>query len=643
MNKIAWRLLLVDDDVSNLRVLSWVLSAYGDQRLATSGAQALQLAKTEPPHLVLVDMQMPGMSGAQFCAQLRADPALAHVPVLFVTSDVSEGARLEALQVGASDFITKPVKPKQLQARVAALLRGAAMLERSKHEATHLPPSGPPELHPGPARLLVVDDDEGAIEMLQHSLRGMGELRAVASGAVAMSLVAQWRPDLVLLDASMPDMDGYELCMRLKTDAGLLHVPIVFVSRLSEPTDETRALELGAADFISKPFSRAVLKARVRNLLELKRRNDIELLAAAAQGQRLSAERAAAVIDGASDAILTINDANCVVLMNAAAGHMFGVDPTAALGRSTQELLGDRLQALDLSTPAAGLRALVPLADGSTLPVEASISCVGSGTRRLTTLMLRDLSDRERLQAESSARAAAEAANRTKTLLMSYVAHEIGNPLNCIQGFAQLLQHDDREPLSAAQAHKVKMIGAGCDQLSALMSDLSTLGHVELGKLTVNCAPVDAQLVVEGAMMACSAIAEQAQVRLLPGEGMQQHALVLADARRLGQCLVNLLSNAIKYNRPGGDAVVRVQGRADAVEISVSDSGLGIDDSQIEHLFEPFNRLGRQTSVTPGSGLGLAVSRQLIEAMGGRLLVSSKAGEGSCFTIQLRPASAGAG
>jgi PleD family two-component response regulator/nitrogen-specific signal transduction histidine kinase len=638
MTKKACKLLLVDDDVSNLRVLSWILSAHADQRLATSGAQALQLAMLDPPDLILVDMQMPGMSGSQFCAELRSSPSLAHVPVLFVTGDISDAARLEALQVGASDFITKPVKPAQLQARVAALLRGAATLEQSKQEAARMLPEAPHQMHTGPARLLVVDDDEAAIETLQHSLRGLGELRVVSSGAAAMSLVAQWRPDIVLLDASMPGMDGYELCQRLKTDAGLQHVPVVFVTRLSEPANETRALDLGAADFISKPFSKAVLKARVRNLLELKRRNDLELFAAAGQGQRLAAERAAAVIEGASDGVVTIDGTKRFVLMNAAAGRMLGVDHPTAPGRLAEDLLGDRLQGVDLDIPATGLRVVLPLPDGSTLPTEVAISHVGTGAMRLTTLVLRDLSDRERLLTESSARAVAEAAHRTKTLMMSFIAHEIGNPLNCIQGFAQLLQHNRESPLNPAQAHRVDMILAGCEQLTALMSDVSALGHFELGKLSVNCAPVDARLVVAGAMMAASAVAEQAQVTLIPPDSAAPTTHVLADSRRLQQCLVNLLSNAIKYNKPGGDVVVRVLGGIEGVEISVTDTGLGMDDSQFGHLFEPFNRLGRQGSATPGSGLGLVVTRQLIEAMGGHLGVTSKVGEGSCFTVHLRQA-----
>lgn len=629
------RLLLVDDDASTLRALSRVLSAYGDQRLATSGAQALLLARAEPPDLMLIDMQMPGMSGTQLCAQLKSDPALAHIPVLFVTSDDSEETRLTALQLGAADFVTKPVHPDQLQARIAAVLRGTARLEQAKRDVADPGADAPLPLHSGPARLLVADDDLGAIEMLRHTLRGIGEVRSVVNGRTAMEQASAWHPDLMLIDARMPGMDGFELCAQLQADAELRHVPVVFVTRLAEAQYETRALELGAADFITKPYSPAVLKARVRNLLELKRRNDIELATAATQGQRLAAERLAAVVECASDAIVTLNAAGLVALMNAAAGRLFGIDHHQALGQAAGMLIGERLPGLDLATPTPPRRVLLERASQTPLPTEVSISCLGEGSQRLTTLMIRDLSDRERLEAEASARAAAEAANRAKALLMSYVAHEIGTPLNCILGFTQLLQQDLAQSASPAQGHRLAMIEAGCNQLGMLMKDLSDLGHFELGRLAIKRQALDVRGVINTAIQTVGVLAQQAGIALTQQAPSGTFPPVLADDHRLHQCLINLISNGIKYNKPGGQVTVTLQQQAPWLEIAVSDTGLGMEEEQIAQLFDPFNRLGRQASTIPGTGLGLVVTRLLIEAMGGRLQVSSLLNEGSCFTIQL--------
>lgn len=638
------RLLLVDDDPGNLRLLSRMLGEFSNQRLATSGAQALLLARADPPDLVIADMKMPGLSGDQLCSLIRSDPLLADVPVMIVTSDDSNETRIKLLQLGAADFICKPVNPEQLLARAQALLRNAALLKRSLLERAAQRPGPSPSPSPmsssGPLKLLAVDDDESAIEVLRYSLHGMGEVRAVQSGQEALALADSWLPDIVLLDASMPEMDGFEVCKALKARPAQLHVPVVFVTQFSDPSSETKALELGAADFISKPYSHAVLKARVRNLLDLKRRADAELFAAAQQGHRLATERIGAVIEGASDAIVTVDSTGYVVLMNVAAGRMFHVDHRSAEGRLIAELLGPELAELAelaAAQPAAtGQNLSLSRPDGAAVPLEVSVSRVGCGLLELTTLVLRDLSVREQLEAESRARAVAEATSRTRAMMQAYIAHEMGNPLNGMLGCAQLLQADEQSPLTAAQARRVEMIRASGEQLKALMRDLVDLEHLERGQVGVEIAPVDVVAVADRSLRAVSSLAEQGEVELRKGpcsEGLR----VMADAQRLQQCLVNLLSNAVKYNRKGGcvELTISPDWQAGLVKISVRDEGLGMDAAQCEHLFEPFNRLGRQHSSTPGTGLGLVVTQQLVAAMGGRIEVTSRIDEGSCFSITL--------
>jgi signal transduction histidine kinase len=131
-----------------------------------------------------------------------------------------------------------------------------------------------------------------------------------------------------------------------------------------------------------------------------------------------------------------------------------------------------------------------------------------------------------------------------------------------------------------------------------------------------------------------SAQAEQASVALscLPPS---TPCWVYADAQRLHQCLVNLLTNAIKYNRPGGRASLEITGNDQEVTIAIIDNGPGMDTLQRQHLFEPFNRLGKHSDTTPGTGLGLVITRQLVEAMNGQLRVDSEPGHGSCFSIAL--------
>jgi signal transduction histidine kinase len=271
---------------------------------------------------------------------------------------------------------------------------------------------------------------------------------------------------------------------------------------------------------------------------------------------------------------------------------------------------------------------------GDVFPAEASLSYVGDGFDRLTTVMLRDVSVRERLEAESRARVEAETTSRRIMLMLSYVAHEMGNPLNGLLGFAQLMASDTDHPLVPEQSRRLEHMLASGRILETLLRDVLDLGRFKTGHLLVDLIPVDAARSVADAVAAVSVQAGQSKVSLAVSPASPA-LRVIADAGRLHQCLLNLLTNAIKYNRSGGWVKIAVQRDEEGVTISVRDNGLGIDAAQREHLFEPFNRLGRQPAAAPGSGLGLVITRLLVGAMNGYLRVESEAGIGSCFSITL--------
>ena len=482
--------------------------------------------------------------------------------------------------------------------------------------------------------LLIVDDDIAAIAVLHRALLHMGDIHFAKTGEDALLLARRLLPDVILLDAKMPGLDGFDVCRSLKAEAAFRHVPIVFVTRYSDPQYEMRALDLGAADFISKPYTAAVVQARVRNLLDLKRRTDEDMQAVRDQARQIGDARVAEIVGAASDAIVTFDGEENVVLFNAAACRMFGVRPEDAIGASVRALLGKDLSIED-SGSGGPARATMTHVGGERFPVEMSVSRISKGAERLTTVMLRDTRERERFEAESRSRIKAETANQTKTLMLSYIAHEMGNPLNTLLGFAQLLAADaDTRPLPARQAQWLAYIVASGRHLQSLMRDVIDLGSFESGKLAVDLHSVDAARCAEDALANVSTLAAEAGVTLsfLPASPF---VALTADANRLRQCLVNLLSNAVKYNRPGGWARIELSCDSTAVMIAVRDNGFGMDALQREHLFEPFNRLGRQHATAPGAGLGLVITRQLVETMSGRLHVASEVGSGSCFTITL--------
>ncbi len=643
MNLHDARLLLVDDDPAAIHAMRHALSDFPNLSFASSGEEALRQARAVQTDLIVLDANMPGMGGLQVCDAMRRDPALAGVPVIIATGQTEAEAELAAIQRGVTDFVTKPLVPETFRARVRARLRDRAQFTRG---AGLLSPQDPRHARDLPA-LLIVDDDASAIHTLGSTLQDLGTIHFVTDGESALHMARRLEPDLVLLDAMMPGLDGYAICAALKADPRLCSVPVVFVTRHDHPADETRALELGAADFVSKPFVAPVLRARIRNLLDLKLRVDAELRAVGERWRRLADARVAEIVRTANDAIVVCDESHTILLANTAAAVMFGQPEEQLVGEPLSRWLDDAAH-LALQARHAPVAVHLRPPPGRPMPagdhtVEATASPLSEGLAQFTTWVLRDTRDRDRLQAETVARAAAEASSEAKTRMIGVIAHEMGNPLNAVLGFAQLLRMD--EQLDARRTEWLDRIQQAGRAMQSLLEDLVEFARSEAGGLSLNLAVVNPVGAVLEALGATAPAAAWAGVELRGPEPDDLAATpdVLADPRRLQQCLTNLLSNAVKYNERGGHVTVALsQPEPGLVHIAVQDNGMGMDAGQLAGLFQPFNRLGRERSERPGTGLGLVITRQLVRAMRGRLEVSSTPGLGSCFSITLNQAGSSA-
>lgn len=249
-----------------------------------------------------------------------------------------------------------------------------------------------------------------------------------------------------------------------------------------------------------------------------------------------------------------------------------------------------------------------------------------------------DISDLKEAQSAREQQRAAEQASAMKSQFLGRVSHELRTPLNAVIGFSQLMQLDEQTPLTPLQAERIGHVERAGQHLLGLITDLMDLSRIELGAVELQPVALDAGALLEESL---AMVDTQLRGRQLTVERDIDPAApqAMADPLRLRQCLLNLLSNAIKYSHSPG--IVRVGARAaepGTVELWVWNSGAGMTAQQLERLYEPFNRLGRDATHGEGTGIGLAISRQLIERMGGQIQATSEAGAWAQFSVTLQAA-----
>ena len=368
-----------------------------------------------------------------------------------------------------------------------------------------------------------------------------------------------------------------------------------------------------------------------------------------------------AILTSANFSIIATDEEGIIQLFNVGAERMLGYRAAEVVNKISPSDIHDpqevraRAQALSLelsTTIAPGFEALAFKAsreiedsyeltyirkDGSRFPAIVSITALRDDNGEIIGYLLigTDNSVRKRVESElNEAMAAAEKANRAKTDFLSSMSHELRTPLNAILGFAQVMETGTPPPTPLQKRNLDQILKAGW-YLLELINEILDLALIDSGTLTRSREPVS----LADVMLECRTMIEpQAQKRGIAMTFPQFDIprFISADLTRIKQVLINLLFNAIKYNKPGGTVAVEVTlGLPDSIRISVRDTGVGLAPEQLAQLFQPFNRLGKETGAEEGTGIGLVVTKRLVELMGGTIGADSAIGVGSVFWVEL--------
>ncbi len=366
-----------------------------------------------------------------------------------------------------------------------------------------------------------------------------------------------------------------------------------------------------------------------------------------------AAEQAAylqAVLEASADGIITTDEHGIIQRFNSAAETIFAYNANEIVGRNVsclmpepyrQEHQGDMTRHLAGGAPGflgvvrevEGLRH-----DGSVFPMDFAVCEAKRPGEPLFVGILRDITERkesERRVREEKERA--ESANRAKSEFLASMSHELRTPLNAILGFAQLMQIDQEEPLTETQQISVEHIKNGGDHLLEVLNEVLDLAKIEAGGVDLEMESVRVGALIGECVSLMAATADELGVKMTMDTALADDpTCVRADATRLKQVFLNLISNAAKYNRPNGSVTISsVAHKAGIQRVSVADTGIGVSDEQLDDLFKPFSRLAVADTEIEGTGIGLTITKRLVERMGGVIGVKSVPGEGSVFWVEM--------
>lgn len=478
------------------------------------------------------------------------------------------------------------------------------------------------------AKLLLVDDSEVNRYTLGRLLRSAGwQVEEASNGHDALELVRA-QPELVILDVNLPDMSGVEVCRRIKHDPATCMIPVLHVSATSiEARDAVAGLESGAEGYLVTPIEPTVLLATVRALLRAHRAEK----AAAQSGREWQT-----AFDAIRDGVFLIDNEGIVRRCNRSGFELLESSSQQVLGAPWAKV-AERLGMAAGSEKNRQLQEV--LFRGKWLRVRFDEVGDHEHLPFSTTCVVTDVTYRKRSEEElRRVNRELDLASRAKSRFLANMSHELRTPLNAIIGYAEMLEEEALDNNDGRLAEDLGKIRTSARHLLELINGILDLSKIEAGKMTLNLGPFDVCELIHNAGESIRSLIEKNDNHLSV-ECVGQVGAMYADETKVRQILFNLLSNAAKFTHHGQvrlEAQTEKNGQGQWIVFSVSDTGSGIPAEETENLFRTFYQVrAPKAGQEIGSGLGLTISKQFCEMMGGEISVESKLGEGSVFRVRL--------
>ena len=620
-----WRILIIDDDRLTLKLLTHAIKDLGQVETLANGEEALlRLRSGTLPNLILLDAMMPGLSGFEVCAQLKADSRLAHIPVIFVTGQSDQETEINALNAGAADFISKPIALPVVKARVRTQLTLLAQ-QRALEDR--------------------IASQSSKIELLLNSIPDpiwLTSAEGVFLSANPAALQAFERSEAEVLGHTADDIFSPEGARQAEIENRKV------IELDAQQSFETAMPSLGNSELKHWEVTKTPVRLSGKQpagILAIAR--DVSFRKKTEQQLRMLS----LAIEQNPNAIIISDSESRIEYVNDAFVQTTGYPLNEAIGKKTGFFASGKTPAVTFAEMHAALvtgnawkgRFYNRTRNGADLINFAHVSQIRDAEGRVTHYLSiqEDITEHVELAAEvnrsRAAKEIAEAANQAKSSFLANMSHEIRTPMNAIIGLTHLLREDFPTP---RQSERLGKVADAADHLLGVINDILDISKIEAGRLELN--PIDFRL-AEVLANVSSLVIDRVKAKGLNFSASLANLppLLHGDAMRLTQILLNYVGNAVKFTASGSITLLATvdEETADSVlaRFTIRDTGIGIAPEQLSRMFEAFEQADSSTTRQyGGTGLGLRINRHLAQMMGGTVGVDSTAGVGSNFWVTVR-------
>ena len=663
-------ILIIEDNLMNMEMAGELLENAGHSAIKIeNAAEGIKLAKIKRPDLILMDLNLPGMDGLTATKILKEDTLTKNIPVIAFTAKVMQNDKEKAFDAGCCGFISKPIDVSVFINNIESFLNDAELadcelrLKRQRSRPVMPLFAGNQEVSASVKqglkssieksqtlkqvqgdslvqsdscmvqddnkkektykchKVLIIDDNPMNTEILKETLEQIGQTSVVThSGKQALDLVEQEKFDLILLDVMMPKMSGFDVIKQLKSKTSTKDIPVIFVSALDQTSNIVKGFDLGSYEYITKPFKIEEVKARILSILKIKDLQD-----------ELKAEKEVLelVFRFSADGIVILNSSFEIISCNELFSKWLGLPKEEIINRDSCSILGHEKNLCPvrefLENGDKYMDFCLEINTGKNKEIrflEISCSEINPSLNEVEgyVLILRDVTAHKEIEQQ-------------KETFVATLTHDLKTPVRAQMRALEMLVNEKFGKVNDSQKDIIEETLNSNKYMFGMVDNLLATYKYENKSVNIQKHYFNVNDLIKNCYDQLKYLANDKKQTI--NFDFEKETLDLyADSLEIKRVIINLLSNAVNYTGEYGQIIISSRLKNDTIIISFIDNGKGLSQEEISTLFNKYQSFAKKFRQV-GTGLGLYLSKQIIESHNGTISVISEEGSGSVFTIKL--------